>query len=87
MKYQWTDWITHVPGQRLPIGTHGLFEERDRYGNIYVRAGTVRKSTFEAANWDMTDEFGTHRMITRYKLRSVAAEHENEVERELEFVE
>jgi hypothetical protein len=87
MKYQWTDWITHVPGQRLPIGTHGLFEEKNRHGNLSQREGTIRRSTFEAANWDMADEFGTHTMITRYKLRSIAEEAEQVSERELDLVE
>lgn len=76
-----------MPGQRLPVGTYGLFEEKNRFGEMSKREGIIRRRTFEAANWDMTDEFGTHTMITRYKLRSIAEENEVVSERELDLVE
>lgn len=90
MKYQWTDWITHVPGQRLLPGMHVLVEEIGHigtHGTPQTVEGRLDAKSANASNWDMTDEFGSHTMILRYKLRSIAEENEVVSERELDLVE
>ena len=45
-KYEWTDWITHIPGQELPAGLWGQFEFLGRYANggkPYVQEGLITK--------------------------------------------
>lgn len=90
MKYQWTDWIMHVPGQRLLSGMHILVEEIGYIGTSgkpRTIEGTLSAKSVKAPNWDMVDQYGTHTMITRYKLRSIADETEVVNERELDLVE
>lgn len=69
-----------MPGQRMPIGTHILVELKDRHGHLYIQEGTISAIEFAMPNWEMVDEFGTHALITRYKLRSVADDTETEQE-------
>ena len=87
-KYQWTDWITHVPGQRLPAGSHGLFEfhgARRNGGVPYAEEGTVTPEMKSHGCWFETDINGRYCVLVRYKLRSIALEDEQSAERELEL--
>lgn len=71
-KYEWTDWIQHVPGQRLPIGFHGIFEQlgsRTRGGKPWQSEGTVTRDVFNCPVWDATNPDGAFVMLLRYKLR------------------
>lgn len=81
-KYQWTDWITHVPGQQFVVGTYGLFEF---IGSAPVRKGTKPYVPYQVEGqitaaqrnhpcWFMTDNDGSHCRVIRYKLRSEATE-------------
>lgn len=89
-KYQWTDWITHVPGQEMPAGTYGLWEFRGRlHGTVqtYEAEGMITAAHRGHGTWYATiPGFGLYATLTRYKLRSVADETEADVanERELE---
>jgi hypothetical protein len=76
MKYQWTDWITHVPGQVLPPGIHVLCEFQclsKNNGRPYTRAGLI---TPIMRGWPGKVTKPTKRrcMLRRYKLRSIATE-------------
>lgn len=91
MKYQWTDWITHVPGQELVPGTFGLFEFVGKYRNggvPYQKEGMITSKHRGHGSWHVTCP-GERRaaMLTRYKLRSIAEENEVVSERELNLVE
>lgn len=88
MKYQWTDWITHIPGQELPNGAYALFEFHGRWrngGEPYQSEGIVTPKMRGHRSWYATHsgERG-YAMIRRYKLRSVAEENVMERKRELE---
>lgn len=92
MKYQWTGWITHVPGQELPSGTYALFEfcganpYRDGTSPFvpFQVEGMVTKDMRGCPAWKMVDDHGPgYCRIIRYKLRSAAAEEENETTLEL----
>lgn len=87
MKYQWTDWITHVPGQQLPVGTHGIWEFVGRDGVASEKEGTLNSSHRNHPCWFADNPYGMAKMITRYKLRSIAEENEVVSERELDLVE
>lgn len=84
MKYQWTDWITHVPGQQLLCGTYVLVEF---VGDRPARPGTKPGVPFYAEGvitadhknhpcWSMTGTSGIAVRIVRYKLRSEVSEVE-----------
>jgi hypothetical protein len=82
MKYQWTDWITHVPGQELLPGTYGLFEfqgkTRNR-GRPYTKEGLITAEHRGHPVWRATkpgERIGKESwsVLRRYKLRSIAAE-------------
>ena len=88
MKYQWTDWITHVPGQELLPGTYGLFEFHGlnrNGGEPYAVEGAITSAHRKHGSWYATTP-GENEwcMIIRYKLRSIAEESEQSAERELE---
>lgn len=87
MKYQWTDWITHVPGQEMPVGTYGIWEQLDKHGRVTQTEAAISTAQVGHPTWRMANPFGEAKQLTRFKLRSIAAEHEDEVERKLEFVE
>lgn len=90
MKYQWTDWITHVPGQELLPGTYALCEfvgARRRGGKPFLDEGMIRTEMKGHPCWRMTDPHGVAVQLLRYKLRSIAEENEVVSERELDLVE
>jgi len=87
MKYQWTDWITHVPGQQLPVGTYGIWEQVGRSGVPFQTEAMITAKQKNHPSWFMTDQFGKAKMLLRYKLRSIAEENEVVSERELDLVE
>jgi hypothetical protein len=87
MKYQWTDWITHVPGQQLPIGTYGIWEQVGRSGIPFQTEAMITAEQKNHPTWSMTDRYGIALQLLRYKLRSIADENEVVSERELDFVE
>jgi hypothetical protein len=85
MKYQWTDWITHVPGQELLIGTYALFEFQGttkNAGQPYEKEGAVTAAHNGHPCWRLSEPNGRWCRINRYKLRSIAIEET--AERELE---
>lgn len=77
-KYQWTDWITHVPGQELPNGTYGIFEFHGRLGSTvqrYTVEGEITAEHKGHGSWHATvPGVGLYAVLERYKLRSVADE-------------
>jgi hypothetical protein len=85
MKYQWTDWIEHVPGQELLPGTHGIFEcvGRRNGGVPYRQEYTVTTKERGHPCWHLDNPNGSHVMILRYKLRSIAEEQTAESELEV----
>lgn len=88
MKYQWTDWITHVPGQEMPAGTHGIWEVYGTrsYGGVPKQWEATITSAFKGHPcWYATDPSGPACVLTRYKLRSIA--EETETVRDLALVE
>lgn len=88
MKYQWTDWIEHVPGQELPVGTYGLWEFHGGFTNggvPFAKEGALTAKHKGHGCWYATDLYGTHCVIRRYKLRSIA--DETVEKRELEAAE
>jgi hypothetical protein len=90
MKYQWTDWITHVPGQEMPAGTYGLWEFHGRRNGklkIYATEGLITAAQNGHGCWYATvPGKGGYCVLTRYKLRSIAQEIEAEATREAELV-
>lgn len=88
-RYEWTDWITHVPGQRLPNGTYGLFEFVGKYrdsGKPIEREGVITPARRDCPLWDVTNANDPGWcMLTRYKLRTEFDEVAVEREWELEF--
>lgn len=84
-KYQWTDWITHVPGQQLPIGTYGLWEQVGRSGIPQQTEASITAAQKNHPTWFETGPNGKAKMLTRYKLRSIALEDEQTAERDLEL--
>jgi hypothetical protein len=87
MKYQWTDWITHVPGQQLPVGTYGIWEQVGRSGVPHQTEAMITAAQKNHPTWFATDRFGKAKMLTRYKLRSIALEDETIASAGLELVE
>lgn len=85
MKYQWTDWITHVPGQQLPIGTYGIWEQMGRDGRPFETEAVLTAEQRNHPTWFATNPYGHAKMLTRYKLRSIA--DETETVRDLALVE
>lgn len=88
MKYQWTDWITHVPGQQLPVGTYGIWEFLGTTRNAglpyEVEATITAKQRGHPVWWCDNPNERKWCQLLRYKLRSVAEEAEVSAERELE---
>lgn len=84
MKYEWTDWITHVPGQQLPVGLYVLFEFHcysRNCGQPYTKEGFVTAEMRSHASWyakSPADQFAC--MIRRYKLRIIADEQSQQVD-------
>jgi len=87
MKYQWTDWITHVPGQQMPVGTYGIWEQVGRSGRPFETEAMITASQRNHATWFATHPNGGCLQLLRYKLRSIAEEREVEAERHLDLVE
>lgn len=72
-KYDWTDWITHVPGQELPAGFYGRFEFQGstRNGGLpYVKEGGITPAMKGNLVWRATypGEFNVC-LLRRYQLR------------------
>lgn len=84
-KYQWTDWITHVPGQQLPVGTYGLWEQVGPSLVPHQTEALLTTAQKDHPTWFAADPYGCAKMLTRYKLRSIALEDEATQERELEL--
>ena len=88
-KYQWTDWITHVPGQEMPAGTYGLWEFHGRVDGVIClteKEGMISSAHKGHGCWHATvPGVGRCMVLTRYKLRSIALEDEQSAERELEL--
>lgn len=86
-KYQWTDWITHIPGQELPAGAYGIFEfcgdDPARFGTKpgvpYEVEGAITPALRGHPCWRMTNDSGSHCRLIRYKLRSESCEAEHDV--------
>lgn len=90
MRYDWTDWITHVPGQELPAGMYGMFEFhglRRNCGIPYITEGVITPQMRGHKTWHATSpgERG-HAMLLRYKLRVVCETATAIVSRETETV-
>ncbi|MEO1408174.1 MAG: hypothetical protein AAFV54_17070 [Pseudomonadota bacterium] len=93
MAYEWTDWIDHVPGQRLLPGAYAEFEfvgsNPARSGTEphvpYTVEGAVTHAMMAHPCWQMADTRGSHCMITRYRLRIEAERKAINHERELEI--
>ncbi len=91
MAYQWTDWITHVPGQQLWVGAYALCEFvgacPTRKGALpyvpYQVEGLITSEHLNHPVWRMTDVNGTHCKLLRYKLRSVVDDQTAEQRNEL----
>jgi hypothetical protein len=88
-KYQWTDWITHVPGQEMPVGTYGIWEQQGNRlhgGEPFQLERMITAAQKGHPVWRMTDGDGYACRLLRYKLRSIAAEDETVEQLELEGV-
>ena len=83
-RYQWTDWITHVPDQQRPVGTYGIWEQVGRSGLATETEAMITPAQKNHATWFAATPYGKAKMLTRYKLRSIAVEDETEAARELE---
>lgn len=77
-KAEWTDWITHTPGQEVPPGFEIEVELLGRRGDVVIERGITNQKTKGHRCWHARDQFGSHRMVTRYRLRVIAEEAESE---------
>lgn len=85
MKYEWTDWIKHTPGQELPVGLYGIFEfhgSRTNGGVPFTIEGVTNSKMRGHGCWRATHPDGLYMMLLRYKLRSTSEEVENSIELE-----
>ena len=85
MKYDWTDWINHTPGQELPAGLYGIFEffgSRTNGAAPFTIEGVTTIKMRGHGSWHATHPDGAYLMLLRYKLRSASEEVESSVELE-----
>lgn len=72
-KEKWTDWISHAPGQEVPSGFEIEVEYLDR-NNVKSKArGVTGLRTKGHPCWKAADQYGSVKMITRYRLRIIEA--------------
>lgn len=79
--YEWTDWITHVPGQELPAGMYGIFEflgSRTNGGVPWTNEGQITHAMRGHGAWKADNPHGKYAMMLRYKLRFLSEEAEHE---------
>jgi hypothetical protein len=73
-KAKWTGWIAHVPGQEVPPGFEIKVETINRHGVLKVGSGVTSRETVGHGCWHAKDQYGPYTMITRYKLRVIEDE-------------
>lgn len=88
MKYQWTDWIEHIPGQELVNGTYAIFEFQGAHRNgglPYQKEGAVTPSMKGHGTWHATSPGANeYAMLLQYKLRSVSEEIDDTTEQNVD---
>jgi hypothetical protein len=78
-KYEWTDWITHVPGQRPLVGLYIRAECHGKYcrgGKPYTTEGIVTSGHLKNPCWAMADIDGIAVKVLRYKIRVQSEDQE-----------
>ena len=77
-KEQWTDWINHTPGQEVPPGFEIEIELKGRNGDCIVQRGVTSARTKGHGCWHAKDPYGRYKMATRYRLKVIADEVEDD---------
>lgn len=78
-EYEWTDWITHIPGQELLAGMYVRCEflgYTRNGGKPYTREGLVDQKHRGHGVWYERNPYGKYVMLLRYKIRIESDEQE-----------
>ena len=70
-KDEWGPWVDHGAGSKCPVDV-GLFIEAlhiTRRGETPLCRGMVTLNIYNSACWEMADAYGSHAMITKYRIR------------------
>lgn len=86
MRYEWTGWIEHTPGQELPAGLYVRFEFQGysrNGGKPYELEGTITPAMRGHGCWYAASPGDEgYCMVRRYKIRAAFEEAETGAELE-----